>query len=467
MGSAGRDVVAFCNAGRKRQFLFWSYDLNILLLIILILLNGVFAMSEIALVTARKNRLQRLAEDGDAAAAIAMRLGEEPTQFLSTVQIGITAIGILNGIVGESVLAGPLSLWLQSFGLEEKASSMGATTIVVVGITYFSIVFGELVPKRIAQFNAEGIARFMAPPILALAKLSRPFVVLLSASTDAILRLLGKKELSSANLTEDDIHAMLAEGSSAGLIEKQEHEMVRNVFRLDDRQIASLMTPRSEFIYLDIEQPIESSLDYLINSDHSRFPVCRGGIHEMLGVITAKRLLKQRIQKESINLVECLRPCIFVPETLTGMTLLEQFRESGVQMVFVVDEYGEILGLITLQDVLEALVGEFKPRDPEDVWAFRRDDGSWLLDGLIPIPELKDRLGLKSVPEEHKGRYNTLSGMMMWLIGTMPRTGAVTEWEQWRFEVVDLDGNRIDKVLASPLAELQVESEDSDKKDIF
>jgi len=452
--------------GQEEAGIFWSNDLNILILIILILLNGVFAMSEIALVTARKNRLQRMAEEGDAAATIAMRLGEEPTQFLSTVQIGITAIGILNGIAGESVLAGPLSLWLQSLGLEEKASSTGATTIVVVGITYFSIVFGELVPKRIAQFNAEGIARFMARPILALAKLSRPFVYLLSASTDAILRLMGKKELSSANLTEEDIHAMLAEGSSAGLIEKQEHEMVRNVFRLDDRQIASLMTPRSEFIYLDIEQPIESSLDYLINSDHSRFPVCRGGINDMLGVITAKRLLKQRIIGESTNIIECLRPCIFVPETLTGMTLLEQFRESGVQMVFVVDEYGEILGLITLQDVLEALVGEFKPRDPEDVWAVRREDGSWLLDGLIPIPELKDRLGLKSVPEEHKGRYNTLSGMMMWLIGTMPRTGAITEWEQWRFEVVDLDGNRIDKVLASPLAELQVESEDLDKKDI-
>ena len=168
-------------------------------------------------------------------------------------------------------------------------------------------------------------------------------------------------------------------------------------------------------------------------------------------MITAKRLLKQRIMEESTNIIECLRPCIFVPETLTGMTLLEQFRQSGVQMVFVVDEYGEILGLITLQDVLEALVGEFKPRDPEDVWAVQREDGSWLLDGLIPIPELKDRLGLKSVPEEHKGRYNTLSGMMMWLIGSMPLTGAVTQWEQWRLEVVDLDGNRIDKVLASRL----------------
>jgi putative hemolysin len=284
-----------------------------------------------------------------------------------------------------------------------------------------------------------------------LAKLSRPFVYLLSVSTDGILRLMGKKELSSANLTEEDIHSMLAEGSQAGLIEKQEHAMLRNVFRLDDRQIASLMTPRSEIIYLDIEQPLEGNLENLMNSDHSRYPVCRGGIHDTVGIITAKRLLKQRIKGESTNIQEYLQPAIFVPESLTGMKLLEQFRESGVQMVFVVDEYGEILGLITLQDVLEALTGEFKSRDPEDVWAVQREDGSWLLDGLIPIQELKDRLDLRSVPEELKGRYNTLSGMMMWLIGSLPRTSDVAEWEGWRLEVVDMDGNRIDKVLASSL----------------
>ncbi|KJS02026.1 MAG: membrane protein [Desulfobulbaceae bacterium BRH_c16a] len=430
--------------------------MDIAVLIFLILLNGVFAMSEIALVTARKSRLQRLAEDGDKSAVIAMRLGEDPTQFLSTVQIGITAIGILNGIVGEAALAGPLAEILRSFGLDAKSSSISATTVVVVGITYFSIVVGELVPKRIAQFNAEGIARLMAGPISVLAKLSRPFVYLLSVSTDGILRLMGKKELSSANLTEEDIHSMLAEGSQAGLIEKQEHEMVRNVFRLDDRQIASLMTPRSEIIYLDIEQPLEGTLENLMNSDHSRYPVCRGGMHDTVGIITAKRLLKQRMKGESTNIQEYLQPAIFVPESLTGMKLLEQFRESGVQMVFVVDEYGEILGLITLQDVLEALTGEFKSRDPEDVWAVQREDGSWLLDGLIPIQELKDRLDLKSVPEEQKGRYNTLSGMMMWLIGSLPRTSDVAEWEGWRLEVVDMDGNRIDKVLASSLLDRDI-----------
>jgi len=421
----------------------------IAILILLIVLNGVFAMSEIALVTARKSRLQRLAEDGDKSAGVAMRLGEDPTQFLSTVQIGITAIGIMNGIVGEAALAGPLAGLFNQLGLDEHTSSITATTVVVVAITYVSIVVGELVPKRIGQFHAESVATFMAKPISVLAALSRPFVALLSVSTDALLRLMGRKELNNANLTEEDIHSILAEGSQAGLIEKQEHEIMRNVFRLDDRQIASLMTPRSEIIYLDIDKPLEGSLENLMNSDHSRYPVCHGGLHNTIGIITAKRLLKQRIKGESSSIEDYLQPAIFIPETLTGMKLLEQFRESGVQMVFVIDEYGEILGLITLQDVLEALAGEFKPRDPEDVWGVQREDGSWLLDGLIPIPELKDRLHLKSVPEEHKGRYNTLSGMMMWLVGSVPRTCDVAEWEGWRFEVVDLDGNRVDKVLAS------------------
>ena len=434
--------------------------MDVAILIALILLNGVFAMSEIALVTARKSRLQRLAEDGDRSAAVAMRLGEEPTQFLSTVQIGITAIGILNGIVGEAALAGPLAELLQGLGVDQKSSAIGATIIVVVSITYFSIVVGELVPKRIAQFNAEGIARLMARPIAFLSRLTRPFVYLLSISTDGLLKLMGKKELSSANLTEEDIHAMLLEGSQSGVIEKHEHEMVRNVFRLEDRQIASLMTPRSEIVFLDIEEPFESRLEGLIASDHSRFPACRGGMHEVLGVITAKRLLKQRLKgEEADNISEYLLPAIYVPESLTGMKLLEQFRESGVQMVFVVDEYGEILGLITLQDFLEALAGEFKPRDPEDVWAVQREDGSWLLDGLISILELKDRLDLKAVPGEEKGRYHTLSGMMMWLIGKVPRTGDITEWQGWRLEVVDLDGNRIDKVLASRLPDPGSEGE--------
>lgn len=425
--------------------------MEIALLSFLILLNGTLAMSEIALVTARRSRLERMAENGDPSAAVALRLAEEPTQFLSTIQIGITAIGILNGIVGEAALSVHVSQWLQQLGLAERTSALAATSLVVVGITYTSIVIGELVPKRFAQHNAEGIARFVARPISLLALVSRPFVFLLTISTDGLLKLLGKSEFNSVNLTEDDIYAVLVEGSQAGLIEKHEHDMVRNVFRLDDRQIGSLMTPRSEIVYLDLEQPIEGSLQSLIDSDHSRFPVCRGGMGDLVGVITAKRLLKQHLKGKTADISDYILPPVYVPESLTGMKLLEQFRESGVQMVFVVDEYGEVLGLVTLQDLLEAVTGEFKARDPDDYWAVQREDGSWLLDGLIPVPVLKDRLELKTVPEEEKGRYHTLSGMMMWLLGRVPKTSDIAVWEGWQLEVVDLDGNRVDKVLAQRL----------------
>jgi putative hemolysin len=425
--------------------------MEIFLLILLIMLNGVFAMSEIALVAARRTRLARLMEDGDGAAGVALELHDEPTRFLSTIQIGITSIGILNGIVGEAVLAAPFAIRLQGLGLERESSEIAATVLVVVVITYVSIVIGELVPKRIGQFNPEGIAWLVARPIKFLALVTRPFVRLLSVSTDAILRLMGQRERADQGVTEEEIHAMIEEGSEAGVIEEQEREMVRNVFRLDERQIGSLMIPRADIVYLDITRPLEENQHWIVTSDHSRFPVCRGGLHDVLGLVNAKQLLNQKLRGDATDLASQLQPAVFVPESLTGMDLLGHFRASGTQMVLVVDEYGEVQGLVTLQDVLEAVTGEFKPRNQEDAWAVQRDDGSWLLDGLIPIPELKDRLGLKAVPDENKGRYHTLSGLIMWLLGRLPRTGDIGTWEDWKLEVVDLDGKRVDKVLATRL----------------
>ena len=427
--------------------------MEILFLIALIILNGAFAMSEIALVTARRARLARLAEDGDGAAVVAIELHDEPTRFLSTIQIGITSIGILNGIVGEAVLAEPFALWMHGLGLAQETSSIAATALVVVVITYVSIVIGELVPKRIAQFNPEGIARLVARPMRFLALFTRPFVRLLSFSTDTLLRILGQREQPGQSVTEEEIHAMIQEGSDSGIIEDQEREMVRNVFRLDDRQIASLMIPRADIVYLDVERPIEENMQSIASSDHSRFPVCRGGLQDVLGIVNAKQLLNQKLKGNHTDLTEQLQAAVFVPETLNGMDLLGHFRASGMQMVLVVDEYGEVQGLVTLQDVLEAVTGEFKPRNQEDAWAVQRGDGTWLLDGLIPIPELKDRLEWKSVPEEDKSRYHTLSGLVMWLLGSLPQTGDKTTWEGWQLEVVDLDGKRVDKVLASKLPE--------------
>ena len=427
--------------------------MEFLFLIGLILFNGVFAMSEIALVTARRARLARLAEDGDGAAQIALSLHDEPTRFLSTIQIGITSIGVMSGIVGEALLAEPFAFWLHELGFDRDASSWVATALVVVVITYVSIVVGELVPKRIGQLNPEAIARLVARPMRFLAVFTRPFVRLLSFSTDTILRLLGQRAQPGSGVTTEEIQAMIEEGSEAGVIEEQEREMVRNVFRLDDRQIGSLMVPRADIVFLDVEQPIEENMQWIAASDHSRFPVCRGGLHDVLGIVNTKQLLTQKIKGSEATLANHLQPAVFVPETLNGMDLLGHFRASGTQMVLVVDEYGEVQGLVTLQDVLEAVTGEFCPRNQEDAWAVQREDGTWLLDGLIPIPELKDRLGWKAVPEEEKNRYHTLSGLVMWLLGRLPQTSDKAIWEGWVLEVVDLDGRRVDKVLAAKLPE--------------
>ncbi len=438
--------------------------MEIAILIALILLNGLFAMSEIALVTARKARLQKLIDEGDSGAAAAVKLGEDPTRFLSTIQIGITSIGVLNGIVGEAALAEPLAHWLVSLGVSQSYASFGATALVVITITYFSIVVGELVPKRIGQSYPETFARLVARPIHLLALATKPFVLLLSASTRALLRLMGVKETKGTPVTEEEIHAMLVEGTSAGVIESHEHTMVRNVFRLDDRQIGSLMVPRADIVCLDVDDSFEDNLRHIEESDHARFPVVQGGIENILGVINARQWLARALKDKSQSLREqSLQSPLYVPETITGMELLDNFRLSDVHMAFVIDEYGEVQGIITLQDLIEAITGEFQPRDPETSWAVQREDGSWLLDGHIPVPELKDRLGLEEVPEEDRGRYHTLSGMIMLLTGALPRVADVVEWEGWKLEIVDMDGRAIDKVLAVRLPPQKEEADQAEK----
>lgn len=422
--------------------------MEIVLLFSLILVNGFFAMSEIALVTAGKGRLRRLMESGDKRAARAIELRENPVRFLSTVQIGITSIGVLNGILGEATLAEPLALWLQNLGAPQKTSEIGATALVVVLITYFTIVLGELVPKRLGQISPEQIARIVARPMLGLALAAKPFVLLLSGSTEFILRLFGVRSTSGQAVTEEEIQALLLEGADAGILDKQEHKMVRNVFSLDDRLVATLMTPRADIVYLDTKSSLDANLARMRDSVHSRFPVTRGGLSDVIGITTAKQLLAQTLRGESPNIAVDLEAAIYVPDSLTGMGLLEAFRSSHMQFALVVDEYGEIQGLVTVRDLIEAIAGEFKPGRAEDAWAIQRADGSWLLDGGIPVPELKDCLKLRRVPEEEAGRYHTLSGMLMLLLDRLPRTGDKVQWDGWSFEIVDMDSRRIDKVLA-------------------
>ena len=423
--------------------------MELAILFALIFLNGLFAMSEIALVASRKARLQRMIDEGDRGAAAAAQLGADPTRFLSTIQIGITSIGVLNGIVGEAVFAVPFAHWLVTIGLPQPYAGYGATGLVVMLITYVTIVLGELVPKRIGQSRPEAIARLVAQPIGWLATATRPFVRLLSGSTNGVLKLLGVKNLQGVGVTEEEIHAVLEEGTSAGVIEANEHTMVRNVFLLDDRQIGSLMVPRGDVVCLDANEPFEANLKLIEDSDHARFPVVRGGLENILGVVNARKLLSRVARGAEADLTQDLQTPLYIPETLTGMELLDNFRASGTQMAFIIDEYGELLGIVTLQDLIEAITGEFQPRDPETSWAFQREDGSWLLDGLIPLHELKDRLDLDAVPDEDRGRYHTLGGMLMFLTGRLPRTGDTVDWEGWRFEIVDMDGKKIDKVQAA------------------
>ncbi len=421
---------------------------EILILLALILLNGLFAMSEIALVTARRARLTAMAESGSVPARAALQLTEQPTRLLSTVQIGITSISVLNGIIGEAAFSAPISLWLQGFGLLPQFANIAGTALVVLVITYLSIVIGELVPKRLGQLAPEKIALVMAQPMLVLARSVSVFVKLLSFSTDLLLRLLRVRTDAPTHVTEEEINVVLEEGSDAGVIEVQEHEMVRNVFRLDDRQIASLMTPRNEIEFLDVDQPLAENLNKIAQSTHSRFPLVKRGLEEVVGLVSTKELLGRFIRREGIDdLSKAAIPATFVPESLTGLELLQTFRQSAEHTAMVIDEYGQTMGIVTVQDLMEAIAGEFKSHPSEEPWAMQREDGSWLMDGLITVDDLKTRLNLAHLPDEEKQRYNTLSGMLMLLLARLPATGDIVHWDGWTFEIVDMDGKRIDKVL--------------------
>src|SRR5512140_1295407 len=422
--------------------------MEILLMALLTVLNGVFAMSEMALASSRKARLATMAEAGDAGATAALRLMEQPTRFLSTVRVGITSIGVLNGIIGEAAFSSELAHWLQGYGVGVRASGYAATGIVVALITYVTIIFGELVPKRIGQLYPEPVSRVLARPMAWLARAAGPFVKLLTVSTQAVLKMLPVDTARVRGMTEEEIAHSLEEGVDAGVIEQHEHQMVQNVFHLDDRPLTSMMVPRSDIQWLDAASSVAQCLRQVGREGaHSWYPVCRGSLDDVLGVVSVARLLVLGTEDETR--VELLAgPALFVPETLSGMELLEQFRKESGRIVFVVDEYGVVQGLMTPHDLLEAITGELQPGAQADAWATRRDDGSWLLDGLMPVNELKARLDIRDLPEEDKGRYNTVAGLLMSVSGSLPAVGERIECGDWLFEVVDLDGKRIDKVLA-------------------
>ena len=423
--------------------------MEIILLFSLIVINGVLAMSEVALLTSKRAKLSAMASRGKKSAEVAIRISEDPTQFLSTIQIGITSIGLLSGIVGESIFAKPLAIWLQSIGVPDGIADVSATVFVVLIVTFIAITVGELVPKRIGQSNPEQIATVIATPMLILSKVTKPFVVILTVTTNTLLRLFGIGKHKEATVTEDEIEAILDEGSVAGLIEDQERELVKNVFRLDDRKLGSLMVPRSEIVFVDINDPEAESFNQIAQSVRSRIPVCDGGLDSIIGVLTAKTALSTVARGEKLSLQENLDPPLYVPETLTGMDLLEQFKQSRTHIAFVVDEYGGLEGLVTIQDIFDTLIGEIVTEGEEATDPVQRDDGSWLFEGDTSIPEIKDCLAIDELPEQDKGRYHTVSGLILLLLGKMPVAGDSVVLADWKLEVVDMDGRRIDKILAT------------------
>jgi putative hemolysin len=425
--------------------------MDILLIAFLTFLSGVFSMTEMAVVSSRRVRLETLAQGGDGGSRAVLQLLDNPTQFFSTIQMGNTTIALLNGIVGESAFGGGLSGTFEQWGMAPALASAFGTAVVVIGVTYITIVFGELVSKRIGQSAPESIARFMARPVLLLATSARPFVWLLEASTNLVLRLLRIPLSASRDVTEAELQAHLEQSVDAGLIEEHEHQMVRNVFLLDDRQLTSIMVPHSDIEWLDAQDPLDVAIQKAWTTGHSWYPVCRAGLDDVIGVIHLPHMLSLQSRGVTDAIGQHVKPAVFVPETLTGMELLEQFRIRSTRMVFVVDEYGVVQGLLTPLDLFEAITGELSPEEPVDAWAIPKENGSWLVDGAMPVAELKSRFHIDELPEEDKGRYNTVAGLMQAVAGDLLALSQSVECVGWRFEVLALEGRRIDQVLISPL----------------
>lgn len=421
---------------------------EVVIILILVLANGVFALSEIAILSARKVRLRQRAEAGDAGAQTALELARDPGRFLATIQVGITLVGVCAGTLGGATLARTLDKWLSAVPAVAAYSQALSVAIVVAVITYLSVVFGELVPKRIALRNAEKQAAIWARPMRLLSTLGRPVVWLLESSSELILRILHLRVSQEPQVTEEEVRTMLEQGAETGIFERAELQMVKGVFRLADRRVGALMTPRRDITWLDLNEPFSRSIDRIRSSPRSRFPVGRGSLNEVVGVVEAKRLVEFSLTGSEVRLEAILQQPIYVPESMLALVLLERFRTASTHTALVVDEYGSVVGIVTPYDIMEAIVGDFpQPEAEQDPMFVQRPDGSWLVDGLMPIDELRDLLGLAALPDEEKGAYSTLAGYLARQFGRLPSAAEVIERDGLRYEVMDMDRHRIDKVL--------------------
>jgi len=422
---------------------------EISLILFLIILNGLLALSELALVSSRKARLEKLAKEGDAKARIALELAESPDSFLSTIQIGITFIGILAGAFGGATIADILTQYFAFFPLFAPYSQTISVAIVVVCITYLSVVIGELVPKRIALNHPEKLARLVAIPIKRLSRLTHPLVLLLSGSTNLILRMFHIKPSTEPTVTEEEIKLLIDQGTQAGTFQEFEQETIERVFRLADRRVAFLMTPRAEIVWLDINESQEETKRKIAEHKYSFYPVVQDSLDNVVGVLRAKELLALTMEGKPFNVKDICRKPLYVSETTPAVKVMELFKKTGIHIALVVDEYGEILGLVTFDDILRSVFEDIEDAPEGEKEILEREDGSWLIAGSLPLDEFMDYMEVGELGEDGETGMNTVGGFVMAKIGTVPVEGQHFLWRGLRFEVVDMDGRRVDKILAS------------------
>ena len=430
-----------------------SLSIETLLLIFLILLNGLLSLSELALISARKARLEQLANEGDRKAGVALRLANSPNNFLSTIQIGITFVGILSGAFGGATIAEFLAEHLSRIPLLAPYGKTIGVVLVVVCITYLSLIVGELVPKRLALNNPEKIARLVAPMIAHLSRLAHPLVLLLGGSTNLLLRLFRFKPAAESSVTEEEIKLMINEGTRAGTFQQFEQNTIERVFRLADRRVTVLMTPRIDMIRLSLDESMEETKRRITESKHSSYPVVQHTLDNIIGVVRGKDLLSMIIEENIFDLRRLCRKPVFVSASSQAVTVLELFKRSGTHIAFVVDEYGLVLGLVTYGDILRSVF-----EDIEDAYSGKREivereDGSWLVAGSLPLDDFLDYMEIRKLSEELHIGMNTVGGFAMAKIGAVPRETDHFLWKGMRFEIVDMDGRRVDKILVSRIAD--------------
>ena len=424
-----------------------STIIEVIIILLLIMANGIFSMSEIAVISARKMRLQQRAEDGVKGAQTALELAESPNRFLSTVQIGITLIGILSGALGGATLSEPLADWIGQVPELKPISTQLAVGLVVLVITYLSLVLGELIPKRLGLSDPERVAISLAGPMKILSRLIYPAVQLLTASTDSAMRLLRVRDSLDPPVTEEEIKGLMEQGTQVGIFEQAETNMIEGVFRLSGRMVGALMTPRTEIEWLDLDDGLEVNLTKVINSAHEHFPVAEGNLDNVFGVVRSKDLLAA-LRENQEDWHQLVQPALFVPVSTTALKLLEQLRSASGNLALVMDEYSGLVGMVTLFDVMESIVGDISVRGgPVEPMAVQRDDGSWLVDGMMPVDQFKELIDVDELPEEERIGYQTVAGFMLAQIGAIPHPGVHFDGGEYHYEVMDMDGLRIDKVL--------------------